>query len=303
MNHRIQTIFLIGLLFLFANLSSSFARTITLSWDPNTEYDLAGYMVFVGQTSGEYDASYSVDNDVNEYELDLPNDGLDYFLALIAFDTSGNESEFSEEVIVEGETTGSSDDLPSNDLPSGGSSADLLSQFGQEQFCGPNNLDTCTQLECEDLGPDYWWYDSCRKGQQQENYDGRIAEAPVRLGNNANDGKISTGDGFSLVLNVPETVRTYALLVFPNADYDFLDNDNLFTKKLVSITSGRLPVTDDLCWILEDYPDFAGTWWIAFFTTPASAEEFHDLNELEDYINNGGVYHFGSYNITVDCQN
>ncbi len=188
-----------------------------------------------------------------------------------------------------------------------GSFSGLGSLFGLgQQTCGPDNLGACAQSECEALGSGYWWDGSCRHGQQQEVYDGRIAEAPVRLGDAANDGQISAGDGLSFDLDVPAGVKTYALVVFPHGvGAYFIDNNHLLSRQLVAVSDGTLPVTSDLCALLDANPDLKvleGSWWIAFISTPASVGEFHNLDEMATYINNGGVYHFGSYNVTVGCQ-
>jgi len=79
------------------------ARTIILSWNPNSESDLAGYKIFVGRASHDYDTIYSVGL-VNEYQLNIADDQADYYIALKAFDKSMNESDFSEEVVVNAET-------------------------------------------------------------------------------------------------------------------------------------------------------------------------------------------------------
>ena len=73
MRYKVLTVFIIGLIFMFSNVPSVFARTVTLSWNPNTESDLAGYKVFVGQQSNSYDTFYDVGK-VEEYQLDLPSD-------------------------------------------------------------------------------------------------------------------------------------------------------------------------------------------------------------------------------------
>ncbi|MEA2110290.1 MAG: hypothetical protein U9P07_12835, partial [Pseudomonadota bacterium] len=209
---------------------------------------------------------------------------------------------------------GSSYSPPSSGTSSSGSSSSgsasfsgLGSLFGlQSPPCGPDNPGACDQGACEELGAGYWWYDgSCRAGQQTETYgnDGsRIAEAPVRLGGDADDGTISAGEGMSINLDVPGNVSTYALLVFPSGDYFFIDNNDLITKRVVSVTSGKVPVSNNLCADLEGFPELMGEWGVAFLTVPASAEPFQSLNDIVDYMDNGGVYHFGSYGVMVGCQ-
>lgn len=76
---------------------NSLASYLTLAWDPNTEPDLAGYRVYYGTAPREYVDSIDVGN-ITTYQLDYLLDGVTYFIAVTAYDTSGNESDFSHEV-------------------------------------------------------------------------------------------------------------------------------------------------------------------------------------------------------------
>ena len=82
---------------------NSLASYLTLAWDPNTEPDLSGYQVYYGTASGEYVDSIDVGN-ITTYRLDDLLDGVTYFIAVTAYDTSGNESDFSNEVSGIGDT-------------------------------------------------------------------------------------------------------------------------------------------------------------------------------------------------------
>jgi len=73
------------------------AGILTLAWDPNTEDDLAGYKVYYGTRSGEYDFVINVGNVTRCTVRRLEPETL-YYLALTAYDISQNESDFSEEV-------------------------------------------------------------------------------------------------------------------------------------------------------------------------------------------------------------
>ncbi|MFX0202564.1 MAG: CFI-box-CTERM domain-containing protein [Candidatus Hodarchaeota archaeon] len=77
-----------------AHLSAS---SLTLAWDPNTEPDLAGYKVYYGTRSGDYDDAIDV-GDVIQYTVWGLEPETRYYLALTAYDTSWNESDFSWEV-------------------------------------------------------------------------------------------------------------------------------------------------------------------------------------------------------------
>ena len=77
-----------------AHLSAS---SLTLAWDPNTEPDLAGYKVYYGTGSGDYDVVIDV-GDVIQYTVWSLEPETRYYLTLTAYDTSWNESDFSWEV-------------------------------------------------------------------------------------------------------------------------------------------------------------------------------------------------------------
>lgn len=77
--------------------------TIILDWDaPTTNADgtaltdLVGYKIYYGIASGAYDHSIDVGN-VTTYTLTSLNKGQIYYAALTAYDTSSNESGYSNE--------------------------------------------------------------------------------------------------------------------------------------------------------------------------------------------------------------
>lgn len=71
--------------------------TATLSWNPNTEPDLAGYRVYVGLASGVYGPPINAGNLTSLQVTDLPL-GQTYFFAVTAVNISNMESGFSNEV-------------------------------------------------------------------------------------------------------------------------------------------------------------------------------------------------------------
>ncbi len=84
--------------------SSGGAGTISLAWDaPATNSDgspladLAGYYVYYGTASRVYGAPIDAKN-VTGYTLTGLTHGQTYFIAVTAYDTSQNESQFSDEV-------------------------------------------------------------------------------------------------------------------------------------------------------------------------------------------------------------
>jgi hypothetical protein len=73
------------------------AGTVTLAWDPNTEPDIAGYLLSYGTASGSYTTTIDVGN-VTSYLFSEPNPSVRYYLALRAYNTGGATSGYSNEV-------------------------------------------------------------------------------------------------------------------------------------------------------------------------------------------------------------
>ena len=85
------------------------AGEATLSWNANSEPDLAGYKVYYGTSSGQYGTPIDVGNQTTHSLSGIPVG--EYFFAVSAYDTSGNQSGFSTEVsktILEGSGGGGS---------------------------------------------------------------------------------------------------------------------------------------------------------------------------------------------------
>lgn len=73
------------------------SSTAELSWDPNTESDLAGYKVYAGTSSRSYGPPIDVGNVTSFKVINLAK-GQTYYFAVTAYNTSGAESGFSNEV-------------------------------------------------------------------------------------------------------------------------------------------------------------------------------------------------------------
>ena len=73
--------------------------TAHLGWNPNPEPDVNNYKLYVGSSSGNYDAPGSPKNmgNVTDGFFTLPNYGT-FFFALTAVNTSNQPSGFSNEV-------------------------------------------------------------------------------------------------------------------------------------------------------------------------------------------------------------
>ena len=82
-----------------ASSSTPTTASATVSWNANTEQDLAGYRIYVGTRSGSYGFAgpFEVSNRTSFTIPNLPV-GATYFFAVSAFDTTGNESAKSAEV-------------------------------------------------------------------------------------------------------------------------------------------------------------------------------------------------------------
>ena len=101
---RIQNFLFAVVIVLLLSLSGvAQAATVTLTWDPPTTNadgtpltDLAGYKVYHGTTSRTYGPPVDAGN-VTSYTLTGIPEGVRYF-TVTAYDTSGNESTYSNEV-------------------------------------------------------------------------------------------------------------------------------------------------------------------------------------------------------------
>jgi len=88
----------------FLNTSAAFSGVATLSWNPPTTSadgtpltDLSGYKVYYGNSSGNYSQNINVGN-VTTYIINNLTEGLTYYFTVTAYDISGNESGYSNEV-------------------------------------------------------------------------------------------------------------------------------------------------------------------------------------------------------------
>jgi len=101
---HILLFFVVTGIYLFLCLATAFADSAILVWNPPTTnvdgtllVDLAGYRVYHGTSSLNYTWDDDV-GDVTTYEIHGLTPEITYFFAVTAYDTSWNESEFSNEV-------------------------------------------------------------------------------------------------------------------------------------------------------------------------------------------------------------
>jgi hypothetical protein len=80
-------------------LNAPSSSSVTLTWNPNTESDLAGYKVYRATSSGTYGAPIAtIQGNTTRYIATGLQFGTTYFFVVTAYDIAGNESAYSNEV-------------------------------------------------------------------------------------------------------------------------------------------------------------------------------------------------------------
>jgi len=89
------------------NASVAYPYSVTLSWDAPTKdadgttlKDLAGYYIYRGIQSRHYGKKIKVVGNITEYTFTKLKKDVTYYFAVTAYDTSGNESEYSDEATM-----------------------------------------------------------------------------------------------------------------------------------------------------------------------------------------------------------
>lgn len=77
--------------------SAAAAASLTVTWYPNSEPDLAGYKIYYGTASRQYGPPITVDAATTSYQITGLAPSTTYYVALTAFNLAGFESGFSEE--------------------------------------------------------------------------------------------------------------------------------------------------------------------------------------------------------------
>ena len=70
---------------------------LTLNWIPSSSPGIIGYRIYYGTANGQYTASAEVGNVLTDTITGL-TDGVTYYFAVTAFNTDGDESDFSNEI-------------------------------------------------------------------------------------------------------------------------------------------------------------------------------------------------------------
>jgi hypothetical protein len=96
----------LGLVILFCTMSAGFPAFIdeahsansTVTWDPSPDPSVRGYFIYYGTSSGNYTQRIDV-GDARTCTISGLQEGAMYYIAATAYDSSGNESGFSNEVV------------------------------------------------------------------------------------------------------------------------------------------------------------------------------------------------------------
>jgi len=73
-------------------------QTLIATWDANVETDLSGYKIYYGDESRIYSKSIDVGNVIEYIWSDIWTANVTYYFAVTAYDSTFNESDFSDEV-------------------------------------------------------------------------------------------------------------------------------------------------------------------------------------------------------------
>lgn len=86
-------------------MSTFYTGTAFLHWDMNTEIDLAGYMVYLGDVSRTYNrvtTSFGLTTTTAQPGATITRiaNGIPQYLTVTAYDTAGNESTYGNEDVI-----------------------------------------------------------------------------------------------------------------------------------------------------------------------------------------------------------
>ena len=91
---------IIVLLFICVYSNTALSAEIKLKWNPNTEVDIAGYKVHYGSAHRNYEQTLDTGITTAAYVISGLSAGT-YYVAITAYDSSGNESGYSYELVKE----------------------------------------------------------------------------------------------------------------------------------------------------------------------------------------------------------
>ena len=111
LRHSLPSFFFVLIVFLFPFVSTLDVRAaeVTLAWDANPEPSVQGYRVYYGTSSGFYTAVYDA-GDRTDCVITGLDAGTTYYFACTAYNATGDESNFSGEIVytTQGGSSGSS---------------------------------------------------------------------------------------------------------------------------------------------------------------------------------------------------
>lgn len=96
-NVRCLSVFVVAATLLFSSAMSAYSAQATLSWDAVTASNVAGYKLHYGKVPGTYTNSIDSGKTTSLTVNDLA-EGEIYYFASTAYDSAGNQSEYSNEV-------------------------------------------------------------------------------------------------------------------------------------------------------------------------------------------------------------
>ncbi|MGD0238631.1 MAG: fibronectin type III domain-containing protein, partial [Syntrophorhabdales bacterium] len=76
---------------------AALSSQVTIAWDANSQPQVKGYKLYYGTSSGQYTTNADVENQTAATASGLQA-GATYFFAATAYDSSGNESNYSQEL-------------------------------------------------------------------------------------------------------------------------------------------------------------------------------------------------------------
>lgn|GEM_PF-1236688 len=131
MDRLTKIVFLIVLINLFTQFA--YASGVMVSWVESSESNVAGYLVYYGTASHKYTSDVNAGT-FTSVAIDGLTAGVTYYFAVTAYDNSGNQSAYSQEVQVTipaavtvntGSGSGSSSSSSSGSISSSGSGSGL----------------------------------------------------------------------------------------------------------------------------------------------------------------------------------
>ena len=126
-------LFSILLIVMLLLTKSADCAQLRVEWDANVDSVTKGYKVYYGTKSGAYDSSIDVGNTIS-YKIDALQAGTIYYLAATAYDSNGNESDVSEELVVNTPSEPADPVIPVDSDSDGISDDDETSVYGTNPY-------------------------------------------------------------------------------------------------------------------------------------------------------------------------